>query len=127
MKRLIVALISCMVLAMVPATTFAKKKIYIGSPTSSYPSGPRRGSDVGILTVDVSQESCELYITFIDDAPNLELHLTSNGVTYEEDELDAVSGQTISFDFDDYETGEYTLTIETNSTTIAIITIIIEE
>ena|GEM_PF-4039439 len=37
MKRLIIAMISCMVLAMVPATTFAKKKIYIGSQTSSYP------------------------------------------------------------------------------------------
>ena len=116
-----------MVLAMVPGATFAKKKIYIGSPTSSYPSGPRRGADVGILTIDVSQDSCELYVTFIDDAPNLGLYLTSNGVTFEENELDAVSGQTLSFDLEDYETGEYTLTIEADNTPIAIITVIIEE
>lgn len=55
------------------------------------------------------------------------LSLTKNGVTYEEDELDAVTGQTVVYDFENYETGEYYLTIEVGGNVVTVLTVIIEE
>lgn len=63
MKRIIIALLFIMVFVWVPSSSYAKKKIYVGSPTSSYPSGPRRSPVLDIMTTDVNQESCELNIT----------------------------------------------------------------
>ncbi len=57
----------------------------------------------------------------------MRLYLTSNGTIYEEDEFDGVSGQMIIYNLEDYEIGAYTLTIEVDNTTIAVINIIIEE
>ena len=127
MKKFIIALISCLVLAHVPVTSYAGKKIYIGSQTSSDPSGPRRDVVLNFLTIDVGQDSCELCITFLDNVNDLGLSLTKNGVTYEEDELDAVTGQTVVYDFENYETGEYYLTIEVGGNVVTVITVIIEE
>lgn len=79
------------------------------------------------LTVEVNQDSCQLCITFSEDVPDCVLSLTKNSETYEEDELDAVSGQTIVYDLVNYDVGEYTLTIEVDGTIIAIIAVIIEE
>lgn len=53
MKKIIIALISCMVLSFIPTTLYAKKKIYVQSNTSSYPSGPRRGTVWEFFTIDV--------------------------------------------------------------------------
>ncbi len=127
MKKVIITLISFLVLAYMPTASFAKKTIYIGNQTSSEPSGPRRGAEIDFLTVDVDQESCELIITLTDDVQNLELYLTKNGVTYEEDELDGVSGQTMIYNLENYETGEYTLTIEVDNVIISMISVILEE
>lgn len=82
---------------------------------------------MGMLTVNVNQDSCQLCITFIDDVPDCVLSLTKSGVTYEEDELDAVSGQTIIYDMANYEIGEYSLTIEVDGIIIAVYTVIVEE
>lgn len=127
MKKIIIALISCMVLSLVPSTSYAKKKIYIECPTSSNPSGPRRGTVWDFLTVDVNQDSCELYITFTDDVSDLVLTLTGNGVTYEEDELDAVLGQTVIYGLENYDIGDYELTIEVDGSVVVLYTITIEE
>ncbi len=127
MKRIIIALVSCLLLACMPFTSFAQKTIYIGNSTSSRPSGPKRGPVLDFLTVEVNQDSCQLCITFSEDVPDCVLSLTKNSETYEEDELDAVSGQTIVYDLVNYDVGEYTLTIEVDGTIIAIIAVIIEE
>ena len=79
------------------------------------------------MTTDVNQESCELNITLNYNVPDMRLYLTSNGTIYEEDEFDGVSGQMIIYNLEDYEIGAYTLTIEVDNTTIAVINIIIEE
>lgn len=127
MKRIIIALISCLVLACMPFTSFAQKKIYIGNSTSSRPSGPKRGPVLDFLTIEVNQDSCQLCITFSDDVPDCVLTLTKNGETYEENGLDAVSSHTIIYDLANYDIGEYDLTIEVDGTIIAIFTVIIEE
>ena len=127
MKRIIIALLFIMVFVWVPSSSYAKKKIYVGSPTSSYPSSPRRSPVLDIMTTDVNQESCELNITLNYNVPDMRLYLTSNGTIYEEDEFDGVSGQMIIYNLEDYEIGAYTLTIEVDNTTIAVINIIIEE
>ncbi|MBO4849644.1 MAG: DUF3244 domain-containing protein [Prevotella sp.] len=130
MKRIIYALISCLVLAYVPVTSYAEKKIYIESQTSSDSSGPKRGDvlDIlNILNIEACQDSCVLCITLLDDVTNLGLYLTKNGVTYEEDELDALTGQTIVYDLENYDTGEYDLTITVGGNVIATIAVIIEE
>lgn len=127
MKKVIIALISCLVLAYVPATSYAEKKIYVGCPTGSDPTGPRRGVTMDFLTIDVDQDSCELCITFLDDVNDVGLFLTRNGVTYEEDELDVVTGQTVVYDLEDYSVGEYDLTIEVGGIVVAVISVIIEE
>ncbi len=127
MKKIIIALISCMVLSFIPTTLYAKKKIYVQSNTSSYPSGPRRGTVWEFFTVDVDQDSCELFITFTDEVSDLVLTLTGNGVTYEEDELDAVSGQTVIYCLENYDIGDYELTVEVDGSIVDLFTITIEE
>lgn len=127
MKKFFIVLISCMVLAVVPATSYAKKKIYVGSPTSSYPSGPRRGSGSDILTLDIDEDSCALYITFTENVPDLTLSITSNGITYEEDTVNAVNGQTLTYYLDSYDEGDYELTVEVENTVVSIYTVTITD
>lgn len=127
MKKIIITWFLCLLLCLIPTTSFAKKKIYVQGHTSSYPSGPRRDAIWEFWTVDVDQDSCELCITFTDNVCNLVLSLTKNGVTYEEDELDAITGQTVIYNLDNYEIGDYDLTIEEDGIIVAIYTITIEE
>ncbi len=127
MKKIIIALFSCLVLVHIPTTVFAEKKIYVESQTTSDPSGPRRGTELNFLTLEVNLETCELCFTFIDNVSNVGLTLTTNGVTYEEDELNAVIGQTVIYDLEDYEIGDYDLTIEVDGIVVAIYTVTIEE
>ncbi len=130
MKKVIFAMISCMVLAYVPAISYAEKKIYVESQTGSDPSGPKRGDVLNvldILSIEAYQDSCELCITLLDDVTDLSLCLTKNGVTYEEDELEAVTGQTIVYDLGNYDTGEYNLTIEVDGVVVASIAIYLVE
>ena len=116
-----------MVLAYVPATSYAEKKIYVESQTSSDNSGPKRDVLMDILSIEAYQDSCELCITLLDDVTDLSLCLTKNGVTYEEDELDAVTGQTIVYYMENYDTGEYELTIEVGGIVVANIAIYLVE
>ena len=127
MKKVIFAMILCMVLAYVPATSYAEKKIYVESQTSSDSSGPKRDVLMDILSIEAYQDSCELCITLLDDVTDLSLCLTKNGVTYEEDELDAVTGQTIVYYMENYDTGEYELTIEVGGIVVANIAIYLVE
>ena len=127
MKKVFFALISCLVLAYMPATSYAEKKIYIGNHNSSDPSGPQRDVVLDFLTIDVNQDSCELCITFLDDVTDLGLYLTKNGVTYEEDELDVLTGQTVVYELENYSVGEYDLTIEVGGNIVAIFTVSIVE
>jgi len=127
MKKFLFAFISCLVLAYVPITSFAGKKIYIGNQTSSEPSGPRRSATWDFFTIEVDQDSCNLCITFLDDVTDVGLYMTKNRVTYEEDELDVVTGQTVVYELENYSVGEYDFTIEVDGNVIEIITVIIEE
>ena len=127
MKKVIFALISCLVLAYMPVASYAEKKIYIGSQIGADDSGPRRDVVLDFLTIDVNQDSCELCITFLDDVTDLGLYLTKNGVTYEEDELDVLTGQTVVYELENYSVGEYDLTIEVGGNIVAIFTVSIVE
>ena len=127
MKKVIFALISCLVLAYMPVASYAEKKIYIGSQIGADDSGPRRDVVLDFLTLDVNQDSCELCITFLDDVTDLGLYLTKNGVTYEEDELDVLIGQTVVYELENYSVGEYDLTIEVGGNIVAIFTVSIVE
>lgn len=119
MKKVIITLISCLVLAYLPTTSYAEKKIYIENQTGSDPSGPRRDSGTSIVTIGVDEENCELYVTCNDSLSGLHVTLTANGITYEEDMLNAVMGQTLTYYLDSYNSGIYELTIEVGGDTIA--------
>ncbi len=125
MRNLFIFLLSCFMLICVPTTSSAKKKIYIESSTTMDSSGPRRGPE--ILTIDVDDDACELCITFAEDVTDVVISLTRNGVTYEEDELDAVTGQTVVYDLGNYAIGDYDLTIEVDGVVYAIYIVTIEE
>ncbi len=127
MRKISVTLFLFMLLCLMPTTSFAKKKIYVQGHNSSYSSGPRREPICEFLTIDVDQDSCELCITFTNDTNNIILSLTKNEVIYEEDELDAVTGQTVTYYLGNNEVGEYDLTIEVNGTVASVYTVIIEE
>ncbi len=74
MKKIILTIISCLMLACIPMSSYAEKKIYVNHDTTSDPSGPKRGPETDIVTIIVSEEDCELHVTCNDNVS--ELHVT---------------------------------------------------
>ena len=112
-------------LACIPMLSYADKKIYVDHDTTSDPSGPKRGSETDIVTISVNEGNCELYVTCNDNVSGLHVTLTRNGITYEEDTVNAVNGQTLTYYLDGYDYGVYELTIEVGNTIISIYTVTI--
>ena len=114
-------------LACIPALSYAEKKIHVDHDTTSDPSGPKRGPETDVLTIGVDEENCVLYITCNDNVSGLHVTLSRNSVTYEEDTLNAVSGQTITYYLGGYDNGAYCLTIEAGNAVSTYIVTIFDE
>ena len=112
-------------LACIPMLSYAEKRIYVDHDTTSDPSGPKRGTETDIVTISVNEETCELYVTCNDNVSGLHVTLTKNNITYEEDTVNAVYGQTLTYYLDDYDDGVYELTIEVGGSVISIYTVTI--
>ena len=127
MKKMMFLLVSCLLMAFFPVTSYAEKKIYVDHSTTIDPSGPRRGPDLDFLTIIANQSTCELCLYFTDNVSDLELSLTKDGVTYEEDELDVVTGQNIIYCLENYAEGDYALTVKVGGVTLAVYTVTVED
>ena len=125
MKKTILSLFACLVLALLPTDSFAQKSIYVDRNTSSDLSGPRRGFD-GIM-VGVDDVTCELILTCSTNVSNLHVILTKSGVIYEETETDVVMGQTFIYYVGNYDDGYYVLTIMANGSPMAVYDVFISE
>ena len=125
MKKIIFTFISCLMLACIPMISYADKKIYVDHDTTSDPSGPKRGTETDIVTVGVNEVTCELSVTCNDNVPGLHVTLTKNGITYEEDTVNAVNGQTLVYNLGGYDNGVYELTIEAGGSVISVYTVTI--
>lgn len=124
MKKIIFTFLSCLILACIPSLSYAEKKIYVDHNTTSDPTGPKRG-ETDIVTISVDEENCELYVTCNDNLPGLHVTLTQNSITYEDDTVNAVTGQTLTYYLDDYADGVYELTIDVGGTVVSIYTVTI--
>jgi len=58
---------------------------------------------------------------------SVEITISQNNTVYEDDIMNVVSGQTVIYEMGDYDTGEYTLSVEVDGDTIAQYTIVITE
>lgn len=125
MKKIILTFISCLMLACIPMSSYAEKKIYVDHDTTSDPSGPKRGPETDIVTISVNEGDCELYVTCNDNVSGLHVTLARNGITYEEDMVNAVNGQTFVYYLSGYDNGAYELTIEEGGTVVSIYTVTI--
>ena len=81
-------------LACIPMSSYAEKKIYVDHDTTSDPSGPKRGPETDIVTISVNEGDCELYVTCNDNVSGLHVTLARNGTWHcygiREQELDSI-------------------------------------
>ena len=127
MKKIIILVLSCIMLASIPATTYAKKKIYVESNTTMDSQGPRRGPLFEWVTIGAIEDDCELQIIINDTIANVRMSLTQNGITYIDEEASANLGQVFNYDLSDYELGDYVLSVEVDGTVVTLFTVTIEE
>ena len=85
MNKKIILFVSCLLLALIGQTS-----IQVERNNSNQTGGPKRESSFEIVTVAANQQTCELYVTFLQNIPNVRVSLTKNGITYEENGLNAV-------------------------------------
>ncbi len=129
MEKKLILFVSCLLLALIPSSAFGQTSIQIdrNTPPPPPPQGPQRGSVFEIVSVEANQQTSELCVTFLQNIPNVSVSLTKNGVNYEENGLNAVSGQSLAYNLVDYETGVYMLTIEVEDTIMEVYTVTITE
>ncbi len=127
MKNIIYLVLSCFLLASFPATTYAKKKIYVESNTTMDSQGPRRGPVYEWVTIGSVEDDCELQIIINDTIANVRMSLTRNGITYIDEEASATPGQVFNYDLSEYELGDYVLSVEVEGTVVSLFTVTIEE
>lgn len=120
-------IVSCLLLTCIPMASYAGKRIHVSQTTTSDPSGPKRDSIPDIITVDVDQNTCELLVTCNSNVSNIHITLSKAGVTYEDDEASAISGQTFVYSLSTYNDGDYDLVIEVEWNNVAEYTVTIEE
>lgn len=98
-----------------------------GNPTPPIsPNKPRTPAYSPVLA-GIDSETGELTIMFNSNISSVNIYISLNGMVLENDNLDAVAGQTVTYDLSSYEVGEYTLLIEKNGDTVAAYSITIEE
>lgn len=93
------------------------------TPTPNKPGMPARVP----VVVYLDEETGELTLLFNNTFSSAQIALSQNGLTIEDEELDAVAGQTLLYNLSTYSAGEYTLTIAAAGDIIAAYTISIEE
>lgn len=79
------------------------------------------------VMASIDAETGELYLQFNRSMSSVEITISQNNTVYEDDIMNVVSGQTVIYEMGDYDTGEYTLSVEVDGDTIAQYTIVIED
>lgn len=95
------------------------------SPTPS-PNKPGMPAFYPVMA-SIDAETGELYLQFNRSMSSVEINISQNNTVYEDDIMNVVSGQTVIYEMGDYDTGEYTLSVEVDGDTIAQYTIVIED
>lgn len=87
------------------------------SPTPT-PHRPQMPSFNPII-VGLDEETGDLYIEFNRSMEDVSISITHCGITIDEDNISAQSGQYIIYNLDDYEEGQYILTIQSDGVVIS--------
>ncbi len=123
MKKLIIALLTGLLCA-APASMTARD--YKGSDYPPRPTFPRMPTSSSII-VSVSEVTGEVAMYFGEAINDLTISLKQNGVTLDSIETSVALGETVLYELEDYDEGEYTLVFETPEGTIKTYYITIED
>lgn len=92
-------------------------------PTPINPKAP--ATDPTFANIDA--ETGELYLLFNSSMSSIEITISQNSTVYEDDVMSVVAGQIVIYEMGDYDTGEYTLSVEDDGDSIVQYTIVIED
>lgn len=123
MKKLMIVILAGL-LCMAPASVMAKD--YLGSDYPPIPTFPRMPA-ANTITVSVDEVSGEVTMYFSYAIDDLTISLKQNGVTLDSIETSVVQGETVLYELEDYDAGNYTLEFVTAEGTIKTYYITIED
>jgi Protein of unknown function (DUF3244). len=123
MKKIIIALLAGLLCA-TPASMMARD--YKGSDNPPIPTFPRMPV-ANIISVTVDEATGEVTMYFSEAIDDLTISLKQNGVTLDSIETSVALGETVLYELEDYDEGEYTLVFETPEGTIKTYYITIED
>lgn len=130
MKKVFVALFLGVALLFSGNLYAGDKNFSIRTPSNPAPTpAPHRPGMPAFHPViaSIDAETGELYLQFNRSMSSVEITISQNNTVYEDDIMNVVSGQTVIYEMGDYDTGEYTLSVEVDGDTIAQYTIVIED
>ena len=122
MKKLLILIFAGMLLC-VPNDLVAKKykKHVTEQPL------PTRMPVVNTITISVDEMTGEVSMYFGYAIEELTISLVKNGVTLDSLEISVVQGETVEYQLESYDVGEYTLVLETPEGTLVTCGITIED
>lgn len=123
MKKIFIALLAGLLCA-APASMTARD--YKGRDRPTDPIAPRMPTTSSII-VSVNEVTGEVTMYFSEAIDDLTISLKQNGVTLDSIETSVALGETVLYELEDYDEGEYTLVFETPEGTIKTYYITIED
>lgn len=128
MKKVFVALFLGVALLFSGNLYAGDKNFSIRTPPSPTPSPNIPGMPAfHPVMASIDAETGELYLQFNRSMSSVEITISQNNTVYEDDIMNVVSGQTVIYEMGDYDTGEYTLSVDVDGDTIVQYTIVIED
>lgn len=127
MKKVLLSILLGMAF-LISGTLHADAKMYILKPksTTQAPHTPKMPAFRPVIA-DIDAETGELTVMFRTTINSAEISISQDGVIYENDNINAVYGQTVVYDMSSFAEGDYMLLIATGDDVIAEFTISIEE
>ena len=101
-------------------------KIYRASPPPLMPP-PIKSPDASYIGVDLGETTGILTLLCVGNVGSMEVTISQNGVTIENDVIAASNGQSVIYNLSGYAIGEYLLTIETADGAITQYIIYVED
>lgn len=123
MKRIMIAIMAGLLIGSSPIDVLAKRYKKTPLVTPIYPQMPSAHP----ITISVDEETGEVTMCFSYAIEDLTISLKQNGVTLDSFDTSVDQGETVLYELEDYDAGDYTLVLETADGVIKTYYITIED